>query len=90
MRAHPVVASKPILNNHHGFRPGAKPLHGEAFIPDFAVEALDPAILLGLAGINRANFSVNGQRQPGSCPPHRSFDTVTCGCPNFIVDYSAE
>ena len=56
MRAHLVVSSTPILDDHLGFRPGAKPLHGETFVPEFAVEALDHAILPGLAGINQGNL----------------------------------
>lgn len=49
MRPHLVVSPAPILNDHRGFRPGAKPFHGEAFVPEFAVEAFDHPVLPGFS-----------------------------------------
>ena len=56
MRPHLVVSPAPILDDHLGFHPGAEPLHGEAFVPEFAVEAFDHPVLPGLAGIDEGNF----------------------------------
>ena len=56
MRPHLVIGSAPVFNDHFGLHPGAEPLHGEAFVPEFAVDALDHAVLPGLAGIDQGNF----------------------------------
>ena len=52
MRTHGVVVPTPTFDDHFCTGARAKPFEAEAFIAEFAVEALGDAILPGLAGLS--------------------------------------
>ena len=53
MRPHGVVVLTPTLDDNFCFGARAEPFETEAFVAEFAVEALGDAILRGLAGLNQ-------------------------------------
>ena len=53
MRPHLVVIPAPILDHDLGFEAITEPLHRQAFVAEFTVEALVRAALPQLAGIDQ-------------------------------------
>lgn len=53
MRPHGVIVLPPSLDDDLGLGTRAKPFETEAFVTEFAVEALGDAILPGLAGLDQ-------------------------------------
>ena len=51
-----IVVTPPILNDDLGLQPVAEPFHGQAFIPELAVETFIGAVLPGLAWITQHRF----------------------------------
>jgi hypothetical protein len=41
-----IVVTPPVLNDDLGFQPVAEPLHGQAFIPELAVETFIGTVLI--------------------------------------------
>ena len=56
MRTHFVVVPPPVLDNDAGLGTVSEPLHGQAFVAEFAVEGLVRPVLPGLAGIDEGGL----------------------------------
>ena len=52
-----VVVLPPIFNHDPGLNPVAEPLHGQTFIPEFAVEAFRRPVLPGFTRIDQGRFN---------------------------------
>ncbi len=58
MRSNLIVVIPPVLNHDPGFDAIAEPFHGQAFIPELAVEAFVGPVLPWLTRINEDGFDL--------------------------------
>ena len=56
MRVGIIVVAAPILNDLPSFKPISEPFHGQAFIPELAVETFIGTVLPGLTRFDQYRF----------------------------------